>query len=86
MSILYILKMNCKEATYLHQKQKEAKLSFVEKLALNIHMLYCGVCKLFYKQMNELDKCVHHVSNNPKGTLNNEAKLKMQRALDNEKP
>lgn len=84
MSILYILKMNCKEATYLHEKQKDLKLSFGEKVGLHLHLLFCSICKLFFKQMDEVSKCVHHVSQQPNGTLSEESKLKIQRALDNE--
>lgn len=82
MSILYILKMNCKEATYLHEKGKESKLSFSEKVGLKLHLLFCSICKLFYKQMDEVSKCVHHASKNSTATLPDEAKLKMQRALN----
>lgn len=84
MSILYILKMNCKEATYLHEKGKDSKLSFSEKVGLKIHLLFCSICKLFYRQMDEVSKCVHHVSEQPRGSLSEDAKLKIQRALDNE--
>lgn len=84
MSVLYILKMNCREATYLHEKKKEGKLSATEKIALNIHLLYCRMCALFYKQMDGMGKCVHHSHHKAKATMPDEAKLKIQRALDNE--
>lgn len=85
MSPLYILKMNCKEATYLHEKNRENKLSFSEKAGLKLHLFFCTVCKLFFKQIDELEKCVHHTAqSSEKDILSPDTKLKMQRALDHE--
>lgn len=86
MSVLYILKMTCREATYLHEKRREGILSRTEKIALNIHLLWCKVCSLFYTQMDGLDKCIHdsHKHDHSAGAMPDEAKLRIQRALDKE--
>lgn len=86
MSVLYIIKMNCREATYLHERRREKQLSTTEKIALKVHLLWCKVCTLFYQQMDGLEKCAHdsHQHNKLNNTMPDEAKLRIQRALDKE--
>ena len=86
MNLFQLLMMNCKEATYFHEKKKEGKLSFAEMIGLNIHLLYCRVCKLFFLQIDELQKYVHQLSYSEKisSTLSTSAKEKMQKAFAEE--
>lgn len=85
MSILYILKMTCREATYLHEKRRENMLSRTERIALKLHLLWCKVCILFYQQMDGIDKCCHDsYTKHGHAPMPDEAKLRIQRALDNE--
>lgn len=86
MSLFEALKMNCKGATYLHEKEKEDKLSFTEILGLRIHLAYCSLCRLFFKQLDELEKRTHKLSQSEQTDfpLNAEAKEKMKQAFEQE--
>lgn len=53
MSKLFI---NCRKATYLHEQKKEGKLGFAESIGLWLHLLYCGICKRFVSQVEEVEK------------------------------
>lgn len=63
MSFFEIIKMNCQQATCLHTKHKEDKLSFTEKLGLKIHLAYCSLCRLFFEQADAIEKQSHLLSN-----------------------
>ncbi len=78
--------ISCKQATYLHTKKVEGKLSFAEKVGLKLHLLYCRICRLFFKQIDELEKHVHHCShsNDIITPLDAAVKEKMQRTFANE--
>jgi len=86
MNLFQAFKMSCRDATYLHGKEKEGKLSFSESLGLKVHLLYCNLCRLFFTQLDELEKHAHHYSHSDKtsSTLDATAKEKMQHALDEE--
>lgn len=84
MSLLKTLFANCRDVTFLHQKQREGKLSLAENIGYHLHLLYCKVCKLFIRQSEQIEKCVHHSAAKHKAELSADAKVKMQRALDNE--
>ena len=84
MSLLKTLFANCRDVTYLHQKQREGKLSFAESIGYRLHLLYCKVCRLFIHQSEQIEKCVPHSNSKHKFELSADAKIKMQRALDNE--
>lgn len=78
--------MSCRDTTYLHGKQKEGKLSFTETLGLKIHLLYCRLCRLFFKQLDELEEHTHLFSHShePNAPLNAASKEKMRKALQEE--
>jgi len=86
MNLFQAFKMTCRDATYLHGKKKEGKLSFTENLGLKIHLLYCSLCRLFFTQLDELEKHAHIFSHSGKtnSTLDKAAKEKMQQALTDE--
>jgi hypothetical protein len=48
------LKITCKEASFLINKQQETKISVTEKLKLKMHLLVCDACTLFNKQVNQI--------------------------------
>ncbi len=48
--------MNCREATYLHTKKKEGDISIRERLTLFLHLVQCGLCKLFFREIDELER------------------------------
>lgn len=47
--------MNCESATALVEKERDKQLDFLERIGLWIHLGYCGLCKLFFKQSRILD-------------------------------
>jgi len=47
-------KISCKEATYLHTLVQEGKMTFVQKIGFNFHLVYCKVCKKFVAQIEFL--------------------------------
>lgn len=66
MNFLEILKMNCRQATCLHSKQQEDKLNFAEKLGLKIHLAYCSLCRLFFAQLDSVEKQTQQLSRSEK--------------------
>lgn len=86
MHLFEALKMTCKDASYLHGKKKEGNLSFTEMLGLKIHLLYCSLCRLFFKQLDELEKQTHRFSQSEKtiASLDSSSKEKMKQAVEQE--
>ena len=73
--------IGCKQATYLNEKKREGKLSFAEGLGLSIHLLYCSFCKLFFKQMEFLEKQAKRFDER-KYQMSAEKKGALQKAID----
>ena len=86
MAFFDIFKTTCRDATYFHGKKEEGKLSFTEMIGMRIHLLYCGLCRLFFTQMDELEKQTHDISQSEKvgSSLDASAKAKMKQALEEE--
>jgi hypothetical protein len=86
MGLFDTFKMSCRDATYLHGKQKEGKLSFSEMIGLRIHLLYCGLCRLFFKQLDVLEQQSKVIGNSEKQSpgCSAAAKEKMQQAIAQE--
>ena len=86
MNLLETFIVSCKQATFLHTKKGEGKLSFAEKTGLKLHLLFCSICRMFFTQIDELEKHVHHCSHteNIAATLDTATKEKMQHALIDE--
>jgi hypothetical protein len=86
MNLLETFIISCKQATYLHTKKSEDKLSFAEKTGLNLHLLFCSICRLFFTQIDELEKHAHNCSHTDRvnATLDTAIKEKMQLALADE--
>lgn len=47
---------DCKQATLLSIKKAEGKISFIERVKLSYHLLYCDPCRRFIRQWSELDQ------------------------------
>lgn len=86
MNLFSAFKISCREATYLHTKKKEGKLSLTERYGLKIHLLYCSICNLFFSQLDDLETQAHELSHSEKisSILDPTAKEKMQKALAEE--
>jgi hypothetical protein len=78
---------SCRRATFLISSSLDRKLSRRERLALRIHLLTCGPCRLFQRQLRLLRAFVRE--NSPralpvsylKARLRPEARDRMVRAL-----
>lgn len=86
MNLFQALKMTCKDASFLHEKMREGKLSFAELLGLRLHLLYCRLCRMFFKQLDELEKHTHRFSQSEKtnASLAASSKEKMKQAFEHE--
>jgi hypothetical protein len=73
--------IGCKQATYLNEKKKEGKLSSAEGLGLWIHLLYCSFCKLFFRQMEFLERRVKRMPEN-RFSLSEERKASMKKTIE----
>ncbi|MCX6199372.1 MAG: hypothetical protein NTY88_09150 [Bacteroidetes bacterium] len=84
MNLFEALKMTCKDASYLHEKKKEGNLSFTEMIGLKLHLLYCGLCRMFFKQLDELEKHTQRFAQSEKtiASLDATSKEKMKKAFE----
>jgi predicted anti-sigma-YlaC factor YlaD len=75
--------INCKQATYLHEKKKEGKLDAMERFGLWVHLLYCKFCRLFIKQVEQLESATRKFyQNTERFNLTPERKAEIQKAFD----
>lgn len=81
MSKLFI---NCRQATYLHEQKKEGKLSLAERFGLWLHLLYCGICRLFVKQVEEVEQVSRKVCSAEGLCMDVTAKKRIQQQLREE--
>jgi hypothetical protein len=61
MSWLKKIIYNCKQATFLIEKRSQGKISFSEEVELRIHLIGCGVCKLYKKQSRMINNMVQQL-------------------------
>ncbi|MBK8808271.1 MAG: hypothetical protein IPO21_17250 [Bacteroidales bacterium] len=54
----------CEKATYLETKRKFEKLTFREKINLNMHMMKCSYCRVFRTEQEFLSKCISTFKDN----------------------
>ncbi|MGY5354513.1 hypothetical protein [Wenyingzhuangia sp. IMCC45467] len=48
------MKITCEQATTICTKAQYGEASILEKIKLNLHFLYCKVCRVFSKQNSEI--------------------------------
>lgn len=49
---------NCNEANHVCDKSQYKEASFIEKLKLNIHLIYCSFCRKYSKNNAKLTKFI----------------------------
>ena len=50
--------LSCKQATELMSQEQDRRLSLAERLGLRLHVLICGACNNYRRQMSVLrDAC-----------------------------
>lgn len=92
-AIKKVLTLRCHESSQLLSEASDGKLSFVDKLALWGHLLVCGPCRKYQKQMRKLrlliDNALKSIESEQapsKSRLSDDAKAKMQSVIDSNKP
>lgn len=50
------LKITCEEATTICTKSQYGEATFLDKIKLNLHFIYCKICRKFSKQNNQLSE------------------------------
>lgn len=60
--IMHFLFLSCLKATELIEKRFHFKLSFIEKIQLELHKMMCDACKMYEKQSEIIEEGikVHH--------------------------
>ena len=76
-SIVY----NCKQATLLSIKKAEGKISSLEAVKLQYHLMFCDPCRRFIQQWEMLDGSKKQLVDFPLFKLSEEARSRIQRHL-----
>ncbi len=50
--------LKCEEANHICDKSQYHEASFLEKIKLTIHLLYCRVCRKYSKNNAKLTECI----------------------------
>jgi hypothetical protein len=78
---------NCRETTLLILKSEAGRITFMEKVKMRYHLLYCNICRRFRKQSKELNHSLKQYTDsleqNPPYRLSEEAKNKIKDTLNN---
>lgn len=51
------MKISCDEATTICDKSQYNEATFIERIKLSLHLLFCKICGLYSKQNNVMSKC-----------------------------
>lgn len=78
-NIMHILLLSCAKATELMEKKFHFKLSYTEKIQLELHKMMCDACKRYEKQSEIIEKGVKAQTSSKKNDLEIDTeKLKSQ--------
>ncbi|WP_412465424.1 hypothetical protein [Pedobacter sp. KLB.chiD] len=55
---------NCKQATFLTEKKIVGNITPVERLQLHIHLVGCGLCRIYQQQSILINKVFTNFGNN----------------------
>jgi hypothetical protein len=79
------IQYDCRQATYLIEKQQHTSLTLKEGIHLIIHLAGCSVCRLFRRQsqqINRLMKAVFRKPNTVSHSLDDKFKQEMQEKIN----
>ncbi|MEI6085289.1 MAG: zf-HC2 domain-containing protein [Verrucomicrobiota bacterium] len=83
---LALLLPSCRDATRLASAALDRPLSARERFSLRLHLLVCGICRRYQKQINFLHEILHHhpeILSRPAATqLSPAARDRIRRALE----
>ncbi|QHS54910.1 hypothetical protein GWR56_04865 [Mucilaginibacter sp. 14171R-50] len=78
---------NCRKATFMIEKRMEQPLSLQENFELRLHLITCGVCRLYIKQSRKIDIMVKQLLKGPPPAnirLDDNFKRELKLRIDNE--
>lgn len=75
--------MNCKQATELASRQKEAPLGLGQKINLKVHLLMCKHCQNFDKNIEQLSNAMQNFLHDQNGQ-NKDQNQAVAKKSDNE--
>ena len=75
------IKLECHEANHICDKNQYKEASFLEKMKLTIHLIYCRACREYTKRNMQLTKLVN---NKKVSSLNQSEKEILQETFDKE--
>jgi hypothetical protein len=75
--------MNCKKAAELASIAMDRKLTFFERLRLQVHKILCGCCRCYCEQLDFLRCCADKLAdeNEPRHRLCDESRQKIKEKL-----
>jgi predicted anti-sigma-YlaC factor YlaD len=75
------LKLSCKEANHICDKSQYKEANFWEKIKLNIHLLYCDVCRKYSTRNAKLTELI---KTDKIEVMDTEAKAKLKVTFEQE--
>ncbi len=54
------IKLECREANHICDKNQYREASFWEKVKLTIHLIYCRACRKYTQRNNKLTNAIKH--------------------------
>ena len=77
------LKTECHEANHICDKNQYKEATFMEKMRLNIHLIYCRACRKYSMRNSKLTKAVNNPTVQTVSTSEKEAmKQRLQEQLN----
>ncbi|MCH8822031.1 MAG: zf-HC2 domain-containing protein [Planctomycetes bacterium] len=88
-AIKKVLTLRCHESSRILSEASDGELSFIDKLALRGHLLVCGPCRKYQKQLRKLRSLIENAMKSLeseeslfKSRLSDDVKAKMQAIID----
>jgi len=77
---------NCRKATFLIEKQQIGKITFREKLELQVHLAGCSICVTYMQQSAVINQMVRKMyrSGYTKLKLDKEFKQQLQKRIEDQ--
>ena len=79
------MKLTCDEATKICDKKQYGEISFLERLKLQYHILFCKICGKYSKHNGVMTRCLEKHKNSEQQTspcLAKEEKIYMKEEID----
>ena len=82
---MYLFKkvvFNCKRATLLSLKKDQGKITFMERMELSYHLIYCDPCRKFIAQSHRIDNAGSLLMSKPPFSLPHNLRDRIQQEID----